>query len=127
MSDIYLKDGLIYTDVTLAHKDKKVLLKNALIDTGSSSTVISNEIANKLGLKPEPTDLINSVEGIGGSETVIEKIIDNVCLDKAEIKEFHIQVEAMAYGIELEAIVGLDMLTKSKAILDMNSFKLTTI
>ena len=126
MAKIIFKDGLIYADATLSHGNKKVTIKNALVDTGSAATVISNEIANKLGLKPEPTDIINSVQGVGGSETVIEKKIDSVCLDTAAVTGFHIQVGAMDYGIELEAIIGLDMLTGCKAVLDLNSFTLRT-
>jgi predicted aspartyl protease len=126
MAKITLKDGLIYADATLSHGNKKVIIKNALVDTGSASTVISNEIANKLGLKPEPTDLINSVQGVGGSETVIEKKIDSACLDTASISDFRIQVGAMDYGIELEAIIGLDMLTGCRVVLDLNNFILKT-
>jgi len=95
MSKIFLNDGLIYTTVTLSHKNRTIILKNALLDTGSSSTVISSEIANKLGLRPEPTDIINSVQGVGGSETVIEKVIDSIVIDMSTVKKFHIQIGAM--------------------------------
>ncbi|HOJ10359.1 MAG TPA: hypothetical protein PK733_07175 [Clostridiales bacterium] len=38
---------------------------------------------------------------------------------------FPIQVGAMDYGIELEAIIGLDMFTRcNKAVLDLNDFTL---
>jgi predicted aspartyl protease len=126
MAKIVLKDGLIYADATLTHGGKTVIIKNALIDTGSAATVISSEIANKLGLKPEPTDIINSVQGVGGTETVIEKRIDSVSLDISAVSDFRIQVGAMDYGIELEAIIGLDMLTRCRAVLDLNSFTLRT-
>ena len=59
-----MKDGLIYADATLILGSKDVIIKNALIDSGSSSTVISSEIAHQLGLKPEANDLINSVQGV---------------------------------------------------------------
>ena len=127
MANILLKDGLIYADATLTHGSKNVLIKNALVDTGSSTTVISSEIAHKLGLKPQPNDLINSVQGVGGCETVIEKVIDSIILDALSVADFHIQVGAMDYGIELEVIIGLDLLTKCSAVLDLNKFILTTV
>jgi len=127
MANIIFKDGLIYTDATLTHGSKNVIIKNALIDTGSSSTVISSEIAHKLGLKPEANDLINSVQGVGGSESVYEKKIDSIKFDVSAASNFHIQVGAMDYGIELEAIIGLDLLIKCSAILDLNNFILTTL
>jgi hypothetical protein len=78
-------------------------------------------------LKPEPNDLINSVQGIGGSESVYEKKIDSIKLDSLSAIDFHIQVGAMDYGIELEAIIGLDLLTKCRVVLDLNEFTLLTI
>lgn len=127
MSQISFYDGLIYATVTLSHKSRTVIIKNALVDTGSSSSVISSEIANKLGLKPEPTDIINSVQGVGGSETVIEKVIDSIDLDASTVNNFHIQVGAMDYGISLEAIIGLDLLTAFRSVLDLEKFTLTAI
>lgn len=75
MVNITLKDGLIYVDATLLHGNSRITIKNALVDTGSSATVVSRDIAHSLGMKPEPTDIINSVQGVGGSESVIEKKI----------------------------------------------------
>lgn len=127
MAHIFLKDGLLYIDLHLKHGDKTATIKNALIDTGSVSTVISREIiTNKLGLKPQPNDLINSVQGIGGSETVIEKVIDFISIDNTVIPKFHFQMGAMDYSLELEAIIGLDLLIACKAILDLNNLKLHT-
>ena len=84
-------------------------------------TVIMANILLKDGL------IYNSVQGVGGSETVIEKVIDSICLDASAVADFHIQVGAMDYGIELEAIIGLDLLTKCCAILDLNKFILITV
>lgn len=127
MANIILRDGLIYTDVMLTYKNKSVVINNALIDTGSSSTVISIDTALEIGLKPEPTDIINSVQGIGGSESVIEKVVDSIRLDNASVKDFHIQIGAMDYGIELEAIIGLDLLTRCGATIDLDKFILVSI
>ncbi|TYQ18286.1 UNVERIFIED_CONTAM: hypothetical protein Cloal_0715 [Acetivibrio alkalicellulosi] len=62
MINISLKDGLIYVDATLIHGISSIKIKNTLVDTGSSATVISRDIAHSLG--------------IGGSESVVEKKID---------------------------------------------------
>ena len=127
MAGITFKDGLIYADATLSHRNKQIVIKHALLDTGSASTVISDKIAEKLGLKPEPTDNINLVQGIGGYETVIEKTIDSVSLDTSILSDFNIQVSAMDYGIELDAIIGLDMLVKCKVLLDLDKLTLEAV
>lgn len=126
MANILFKNGLIFANATLTHGIINILLKNALIDTGSSSTVISSEISQKLGLKPEANDLINSVQGVGGLESVYEKKIDSIKLDVSEASNFHIQVGTMDYGIELEAIIGLDLLKECGTLLDLKNLILTT-
>ncbi len=127
MVKINSKDGLIYVDATLVHGNSSITLKNALVDTGSCATVISRDIAHSLGMKPEPTDIINSIQGIGGSESVIEKKIDAICLDDAAAANFGIQIGAMNYGIELEAIIGLDLLTACKVVMNLENYTLTAI
>jgi predicted aspartyl protease len=127
MVKINSKDGLIYVDATLVHGNSSITLKNALVDTGSSATVISRDIAYSLGMKPEPTDIINSVQGIGGSESVIEKKIDAIRLDDVAAANFGIQIGAMNYGIELEAIIGLDLLTACKVVMNLENYTLTAI
>lgn len=127
MISINLRDGLIYVDANLQHGNNSIKIKNALVDTGSTATVISSDIAHSLGMKPESTDIINSVQGIGGSETVVEKRIDVISIDNVEARNFNIQVGAMNYGIELEAIIGLDLLTECKVIMNLCEYSLTAI
>lgn len=127
MKRIILKDGLIYIDAVLTHGNKTFKIENALIDTGSSSTVISRDVAYKIGLRPEPTDIVNSVQGVGGSEIVIEKKIDSIKMDDICALDFCIQIGAMDYGIKLDAIIGLDFLMKCKVIMDLDNMVLKTV
>ncbi|WP_207642403.1 retropepsin-like aspartic protease [Pseudobacteroides cellulosolvens] len=127
MINISSKDGLIYVDATLMHGDRSITIKNALVDTGSSATVISRDIAHSLGMRPEPTDIINSVQGIGGSESVVEKKIDAISLDDVAATNFDIQVGAMNYGIDLDAIIGLDLLTACKVVMNLEAYTLTAL
>ncbi|TYQ18279.1 UNVERIFIED_CONTAM: hypothetical protein Cloal_0703 [Acetivibrio alkalicellulosi] len=111
MINISLKDGLIYVDATLIHGISSITIKNALVDTGSSATVISRDIAHSLG--------------IGGSESVVEKKIDAISLDNIAATNFDIQVGTMNYGIELDAIIGLDLLTACKVVMNLEAYTLT--
>ncbi len=61
-------------------------------DTDAVTSPISRDIAYSLGMKPEPTDITNSVQGVGGSESVIEKGIDAIRLDDAAAANFSIQI-----------------------------------
>lgn len=82
-------------------------------------------LLKKLYKIPEPTDIINSVQGIGGSETVIEKKIDAIEIDNVLASDFCIQIGTMNYGIEIDAIIGLDLLTACETIMDLNDYILT--
>ena len=62
------------------------------------------------------------MQGIGGSESVVEKKIDSIKLDDILATNFCIQIGTMDYGIELDAIIGLDFLVKCKVIMYLNAF-----
>ena len=114
-----LKFGLPFVEVVLIHKSKRVHLSNVLIDTGSASTIISADIAFDLDLTPEPFDKIRRIHGIGGVEFVYEKFIDGITLDAVVVSHPRVQVGTMDYGIEINAILGVDFLAASKVIIDM--------
>lgn len=78
-------------------------------------------------MKPEPTDIINSVQGVGCSESVIEKKIDVIRLDDVAAANFGIQIGAMNCGIELDAIIGLVLLTACKVVTNLENYTLTAI
>ncbi len=43
MISLNLRDGLIYVDATLAHRNSSVTIKNALVDTGLAILYAINE------------------------------------------------------------------------------------
>lgn len=113
-----IKYGLPFVEAVLTHKNKKVLLPNILVDTGSASTIISADTAVELDLEPEPSDKIRRIQGVGGTEFVYEKNIDGIELDSKIVPNFKIQVGAMDYGFEIKAILGMDFLMLTKMVLD---------
>lgn len=94
-----------------------------LIDTGSATTIISTEAAIGLGLGPQPDDELNLVRGVGGVESVYEKYIESIVLDTVTLRNFKIDVGAMQYKFDIEAIIGMDILNKAKAV--VNFFEMT--
>ena len=111
--------GLPFVDVVLTYKGKKVLLANVLVDTGSASTIISADTAVELDLEPGPYDKIRRIHGVGGTEFVYEKNIDGIELDSIVVSNFKIQVGAMDYGFEINAILGMDFLMAANIVLDI--------
>ncbi|MDI3548254.1 MAG: hypothetical protein PWR10_1906 [Halanaerobiales bacterium] len=69
-------DNLPFVEIKVKYKEKEIILKNALIDTGSARSILKGELVEKIGIKPEPHDLLGSVRGVGGSEFVYIKQVD---------------------------------------------------
>lgn len=65
------------------------------------------------------------MRGIGGVESVYEKNVESIILDTATLKNFKVDVGAMQYGFEIDAIVGMDILEQAKAILNFYEMTLT--
>jgi len=116
-----LKYGLPFTNILLAHKDKSLSSSNFLIDTGSASTIIAAEIALELGLGPEPLNVIKRIRGVGGSEYVYEKHIDKIQLGTKKLYNFRVQIGDMDYGFDIDGILGMDYLVKSKVVIDLEN------
>ncbi len=122
---LYYEYGLPFTEIELFNGEKRIKLSKVLIDTGSATTIISTEAAIGLGLGPQPDDKINLVRGVGGVEAVYEKNVERIILDTATLKNFKIDVGAMQYGFEINAIVGMDVLKQAKAIVNFYEMTLT--
>jgi hypothetical protein len=122
---LYFEYGLPFVEIELANGDKNITLSKVLIDTGSATTIISTETAIDLGLGPQLNDELNLVRGVGGVESVYEKHVEKIILDTAILSNFKIDVGAMQYGFEINAIVGMDILEQAKAIIDFKEKSLT--
>lgn len=113
-----LKYGIPFTEITFINNDKKIIAKNVVIDTGSASTIISTETALQLDLESQLTDMLQRVRGVGGYEFVYEKDIHCIEIDNVKVENLKIQVGAMNYGFEINAILGMDFLKIGKLIVD---------
>ena len=116
--NIRLRHGLPYVSVSLSHLGKQALLKNTLIDTGSTGTVFSIDKVIPLGLQVEPDDPIREIRGVGGTEFVFIKQIDFLSFGDFIINNFKIEIGAMNYGFDIDGIIGLDVLLQAKVIID---------
>ncbi len=124
--NLYFEYGLPFAEIQLINNAKHVSLSKVLIDTGSGTTIISTETAIELGLDQKPNDEINLVSGIGGTETVYEKYVDKIVLDSISLYKFKVDVGAMLYSFEFDAIISSDLLKQAKAIIDFNEMTLTS-
>jgi predicted aspartyl protease len=117
--------SLPFAEAVFVHQGKEKFLSRVLIDTGAAATLLSVEAAIELGLGPQMSDTLRSMRGVGGVEFVYEKKIDMISLDDVQLTECIIQVGAMDYGFEMDAIIGMDILTSGKFILNLGNLELS--
>ena len=68
-------EGLPQVSMYLSYRGRSLNLENVLLDTGSASTIFSADRLLDADLRCEPTDVLNRVRGIGGTEFVFSKAI----------------------------------------------------
>jgi predicted aspartyl protease len=99
------------------------VIENVLLDTGSASTLLSVDAVAEIGIGPEPTDPIHRIRGVGGTEFVFEKHIDEVTLGSLVLKDCKVELGMLDYGFDINGILGLDFLSATQAIIDLGSLE----
>ncbi len=80
-----------------------------------------------IGIKPEPEDILGSIRGVGGSEFVYMKQVDLLSIGDLIVENFKIDVGEMDYGFDIDAIIGMDFLQKTGAIIDLHNYKISKL
>ena len=94
-------------------------MERVLVDTGSAGTVFQVDRLALIGLVQEPQDLIHRIYGVGGDEFVFSKSVDRLSINGLSAASFRIEVGVLAYGLDLDGILGLDFLLHVGAVLDL--------
>lgn len=118
------KHGLPFISICVENNKDSITIENALIDTGSMSTIISADALYSLGIKAEPNDVLHAVSGVGGSEFVFEKTIEKLKIADTQVPNMKVQVGAMDYGFGIDAILGMDWVKLTKSVIDIKNMLL---
>jgi hypothetical protein len=82
------------------------------------------DLLDSLGLEPEGTDRVRRVLGVGGSEFVYSKKIEELAVGDLKVADFEIQIGAMNYGFPLDGIGGMDFLLATQVIIDLRTLEI---
>ena len=118
--EIAVRDGLPFTSAVVHFGKTCQPIDQVLIDTGSAGSVFSVDVLLSIGITPEPSDLLRRISGVGGSEFVFTKQIPLLEVGSISLEKFNIEVGALDYGFAMNGIIGMDFLTKSGSIIDLN-------
>ena len=72
----------------------------------------------------EPEDFVHRIRGVGGSEFVFTKRVDELKVGGLKVSGFELEIGAMNYGFDMDGIIGLDFLTAVGALIDLDEMKL---
>ena len=116
--------GLPAVSLLVRHARAEKKLSPVLVDTGSASTILSLDAVLALGIRPEATDPVFLVRGIGGTESVFGKRIDRLQLGSISLEDMDVEIGSLDYGISLQGILGMDVLRPIQAVIDLGKMDL---
>ncbi|MDP1714192.1 MAG: retropepsin-like aspartic protease [Anaerolineales bacterium] len=121
---LQLRDNLPFVSINVKHQGKKINIKNVLVDTGSGGTILAADVLSKIGIVPQTDDTLHTIFGVGGSEVVFTRKIDELKVGTFTIKQFEIEIGGMDYGFNIQGIIGMDFLISAGAKIDLEKLEI---
>src|SRR4026209_753844 len=119
-----LQDDLPFVSVVLQFRGAAVEIPDVLVDTGSGGTVLAADWVARVGLNPEPTDILHTIHGVGGTEVVFARRVDRLVVGNAGLANFEVEVGGLLYGFAINGILGMDFLTQAGAVIDLKALSI---
>lgn len=104
---------------TLTHRGQSLTLDTVLIDTGSAGTIFQVDLVSAIGLTYSRSDVVREIVGVGGSEFVVTTRLDRLVLGEIVVDDVEIQLGGMEYGFRLDGIIGMNVLGRIGAAIDL--------
>jgi len=125
MVNLTFKHGLLYTDINLFHQGKEVLVKDVIVDTGASHSIISPLFLEELNTEYSIDDEIVNAFGLGGAMcSSLRKKIDKVTCGDITINKFKIEFGEIDPSDRVNGLLGLDFLKGAAVIIDVDEDKI---
>ncbi|SHG60442.1 retropepsin-like aspartic protease family protein [Ornithinibacillus halophilus] len=113
---------LITVSLIVNFRGKSIEVRDVIIDTGSSHTVISPDILEEIGIMYEEGDPIYEAYGIGGSVPFYTKEMEQIKIGDFTVNNIEIDVGMLPK--DHNGLLGLDILKDYKFILDLDKLEL---
>ncbi|MFB9274466.1 retropepsin-like aspartic protease [Cohnella cellulosilytica] len=120
---IEFREGLLFTEITVQYKGKKKLIKNIVIDTGASHTLISQDAVDEIEIRATLDDHFITSFGIGGEEYAFIKKIDSIEIGDYLIQNVEIDFTSFKYH-NVNGLLGLDILLNGNFNIDLLNLEL---
>ena len=120
MVELYYYKNLLFCELDCKLNDNCINLKKVLIDTGSATTLIN---ADHILL--DGSEIRDTAYGVGGYEAILQKHLDVFKVNGFDIDDFDISLGNMDYGIDIDLLIGLDVLKALNADINLKDMKLS--
>lgn len=115
---MWVREELPFIYCKVEHESNTIELE-ALVDTGSAGTMLSSDVADQLGIDFTTGKDAYIVYGVGGGDSVYTHHISRLIIGNVAAVNFLAEIGNMNYGLQMDAIVGVDVLQATGAVLRM--------
>ncbi|MBB6732369.1 retropepsin-like aspartic protease [Cohnella zeiphila] len=117
------KDGLLFIEIKITFDGRSKIIKNIVIDTGASHTLISQDEVDELGIRVTGDDHFITSFGIGGEEHAFIRTIDAIEIEDYKIENIELDFTAFRFQ-GVNGLLGLDVLMAGKFNIDLDNLEL---
>jgi hypothetical protein len=119
-----LREGLLFASISVVYQEQMLMIPDVVIDTGSASTLLAADWLARIDILPGPHDILYTVRGVGGTEVVFSRRLDQIQIASHIIPDFDIEIGGVEYGFDINGILGTDFLLRAKAVIDLQALEL---
>lgn len=119
MIKLRYQNTLLFCTLDLIINNKELHFDNVLIDTGSATTLINSDY-----IRLDGTEELIDIHGVGGYEAVLLKNFENFSIADQLIKNITLTVGDLDYGIDIDLLIGLDLLKILNADINIKNMTL---
>ncbi|WP_039657423.1 aspartyl protease family protein [Clostridium tyrobutyricum] len=119
MIKLRYQNYLLFCSLDLRINRRNLHLENVLIDTGSATTLINADY-----ILLDGNEKIKNAQGIGGYERILVKNFEMLKLNDIVIKDVSLSIGDMDYGIDIDLLIGLDILKILNANINIKNMTL---
>ena len=124
--EVKYEGGLLFTSLHLSFRGNSKVIESIVIDTGAAESIISPDVVEDIGIFAEQEDSINSFYAAGGSlHNYFTKKVQEVTLGRVGLNDVPMDFGVIDPKGNINGLLGLDLLMKIGAIIDLKSLTIT--
>ncbi|MCC0698521.1 retropepsin-like domain-containing protein [Clostridioides sp. ZZV15-6383] len=120
MKNLKYKNGLLYTDIEILIENKSILVKDIIIETGASHTIISSSYLEESDIGFNDDDTIVKASGYGGTvQYSVRKLVNKVACGDITLENIKLDFGEIDPEEKVNGLLGLDFLINANLIIDL--------